>query len=126
MLSFLGTDSERGLQAVLAAAEQGRLYELKALLYANQGAENSGWLSEDLAAAAARSIPGIDVPRLLEDMGSGRVRDEMSEHAREAEQRGVNSTPTVLVGPTGGDLKVVQMQSASDLAAVESAIAAAG
>lgn len=124
-LAFIGPDSERGLRAVLAAGLQGRLYELRALLYANQGSENAGWLSEDLVEAAARSIPGLDVPRLLRDMESAEVSDLISQHADEAGRRGVNSTPTVLVGPTGGELRLVQMESAGDLAAVEAAIEAA-
>lgn len=124
-LSFLGPDSERGLRAILAAGLQGRLFELKALLYANQGAENSGWLSQDLVEAAARSIPGLDLPRLVEDMGSDAVDELMAQHEDEAERRGVDSTPTVLVGPTGGELRIVRMQSAGDLAAVEATIEAA-
>jgi protein-disulfide isomerase len=124
-MAFIGPDSERGLRAVLGAAEQDNLYELKALLYANQGGENAGWLTEDLVAAAARSIPGLAVEQLLDDMDSGAVGDELAAHAAEAERRGVNSTPTVLVGPTGGDLRIVQMSTASDVEAIEQAIAAA-
>lgn len=124
-LAFIGPDSERGLRAVLAAGEQDVLYELKALLYANQGHENVGWLTEDLVAAAARSIPQAAVARLLADMSSDVVAETMREHAREAQARGVDSTPTILVGPTGGDLALVPMQSPSDVAAIERAIAAA-
>jgi protein-disulfide isomerase len=124
-LAFIGPDSERGLRAVLAAGRQDRLYEMKALLYGNQGAENAGWLSEDLVEAAARSIPGVDVDRLVADMDSGEVSDRIADHAAEAERRGVNSTPTVLVGKTGGELEVVRMSTPSDVAAIEEAIAAA-
>lgn len=124
-LAFIGPDSERGLRAVLAAGMQNRLYEMKGLLFANQGAENSGWLSEELVAAAARSIPELDVEQLLDDMESEEVAELVAEHAADAERRGINSTPTVLVGRTGGELQLVQLASASDLAAVEKAIAAA-
>jgi protein-disulfide isomerase len=124
-LSFIGPDSERGMRAVLAAGLQNRAYELTSLFYANQGAENAGWLSDDLIAAAGRSIPGLDVEKLFDDMGSGTVDDLLEEHAADAETRGVNSTPTVLVGPTGGDLKVVQIESPSDVASIEEAIEAA-
>lgn len=124
-LTFLGPDSERGMRAVLAAGLQERLYEMKALLFANQGAENSGWLSDELIAAAGRSIPGLDVQQLVEDMESDAVDDLLAEHAADAERRGVNSTPTVLVGPTGGELQLVQLETASDVASIEAAIEAA-
>jgi protein-disulfide isomerase len=124
-LAFIGPDSERGLRAVLAAGLQDRLYEMKALLYANQGVENAGWLTEDLVEAAGRSIPGLDVQQLLDDMESDEVTSLVAEHAADAERRGVASTPTILVGRTGGELGIVEMSSPTDMAAIERAIAAA-
>ncbi len=124
-LAFLGPDSERGLRAVLAASRQNRGFELMELLYFNQGAENSGWLSQDVVEAAARSIPGIDADRLVDDMDSDAVSALLAGQAREAEERGVDSTPTIFVGPTGGELQRVQLSSPADLAGLEQAIAEA-
>jgi protein-disulfide isomerase len=87
-LAFVGPDSERGLHAALAAARQNRMFELAELLYYNQGHENSGWLSQDLVEAAARSLPGLDVTRLVADMDSAAVSDLVDEQAAEAERRG--------------------------------------
>jgi protein-disulfide isomerase len=124
-LAFLGPDSERGLRAVLAASRQDKMFELMELLYHNQGVENSGWLSQELVEAAARSIRGLDVPRLVDDMDSDSVSALLDAHAAEAARRGVDSTPTVLVGRTGGDVTRVELSSPSDVAALERAIAAA-
>jgi protein-disulfide isomerase len=124
-LAFIGADSERGLRAAYAASRQNRLFEFSELLYYNQGAENSGWLSQDLVEAAGRSLPGLDVARLVSDMDSDAVSDLIDDHAAEAEQRDVNSTPSVFVGPTGGDLELVTMTSVTDLEAIERAITAA-
>jgi protein-disulfide isomerase len=124
-LAFLGPDSERGLRAALAAGNQGSMFEFTELLYYNQGPENAGWLSQDLVESAARSVPGLDVARLVSDMDSGSVSDLVDAHRSEAERRGVDATPTIFVGPTGGELKRVSLSSPSDVAALESAIAAA-
>lgn len=124
-LRFLGADSERGLRAVLAAGRQDRLYELTELLYYNQGGENDGWLSQELVEAAARSIPGLDVAQLVDDMDSGEVSEAIEAHAAEAERLGVDSTPTVFVGETGGDLSRVELTSASDVDSIRQAIRAA-
>lgn len=124
-LAFLGPDSERGLRAVLAASRQDKMFEMMELLYHNQGVENSGWLSQELVEAAARSIRGLDVTRLVDDMDSASVSALLDAHAAEAARRGVDSTPTVLVGRTGGDVTQVELSSPSDVAALERAIAAA-
>ncbi len=124
-LTFLGPDSERGMRASFAAGRQGRMFELMELLYFNQGAENSGWLSQDLVETAARSVPGLDEARALAEMDSAAVSTLLEEHAEEAERRKVTGTPTIFVGPTGGELTRVTLSSATDVAAVERAIAAA-
>lgn len=124
-LAFLGPDSERGLRAVLAASRQDKMFEMMELLYHNQGVENSGWLSQELVEAAARSIRGLDVTRLVDDMDSASVSALLDAHAAEAARRGVDSTPTVLVGRTGGDVTQVELSSPSDVAALERAIATA-
>jgi protein-disulfide isomerase len=124
-LAFLGTDSERGMRASFAAGRQGRMFQLMELLYYNQGAENSGWLSQELVEAAARSVPGLDEARVLQEMDSAAVSNLLEEHAEEAERREVTGTPTIFVGPTGGELTRVTLSSATDVAAVEKAISAA-
>jgi len=66
VLDFIGPDSSRGRKAMLAAGSQNRAFNYAEILYFNQGTENTGWLSEDMVASAAASIPGLDVPKLLE------------------------------------------------------------
>jgi protein-disulfide isomerase len=124
-LAFIGPDSEKGMRAVLAAGLQDRLFELRSVLFANQGAENSGWVTDELIETAAGSIPGLDVQQLLDDMESDAVDELLAEHAADASGRGVNSTPTVLVGPTGGELQPVPLETPTDLASIEAAIEAA-
>jgi protein-disulfide isomerase len=124
-LAFLGPESERGMRAALAAARQNRLYEMLELLYYSQGPENSGWLTQELVEAAARSVPGIDSARLARDMESEAVSGLLAAHAAEAERREVSGTPTIFVGPTGGELSRVELAGATDVEALEQAIAAA-
>lgn len=123
LLAFIGPDSERGRAAALAAGRQGRLFDLVELLYDNQGAENAGWLSEAMVERAAASIPGLDVPALL----AARKDVAAEERAVEAQAKAdaVSSTPTVLVGRTGGRLREVALASPTDAAAVGAAIRAA-
>jgi len=55
------------------------------------------------------SIPGLDVGRWHEDATSGDVSTLIT--ADEADRDGVHSTPTLLLGPTGGTLTRLKLTS---------------
>ena len=124
-LAFIGPDSERGRDALIAAGEQNKLFNFLQLLYANQGTENTGWLDDDFVRLAAASIPGLDVPRLLEERSSDAVREQGEAFDAQAQEAGVQSTPTIMVGTSADTAEVVQMSSPTDTAAVTAAIEAA-
>ena len=124
-LAFIGPDSERGRDALIAAGEQNKLFNFLQLLYTNQGTENTGWLDDEFIRRAAASIPGLDVPRLLEDRSSDSVRAQGEEFDAQGEAAGVQSTPTVMVGKSAEDAEIVQMSSPTDTDAVMAAIDAA-
>jgi protein-disulfide isomerase len=122
LLAFIGPDSVRGRNAALAAGLQSRQFNFSELLYANQGTENTGWLDENMVVKAAASIPGLRVPQMLADAKSSQVSDTAKALDAEASAAGVNSTPTILVGPTGGTLTTVAMSSPTDYQAVSAAV----
>ena len=72
-IGFLGPDSQRGRLAALAAGKQNKLFNLTQLLYDNQGAENTGWLNDDMLKSAAESIPGLDAERMMSDRNSAEI-----------------------------------------------------
>jgi protein-disulfide isomerase len=107
-LAFLGPDSERGLRAVLAAGRQGRGWQMLTGLYARQGVENSGWLTDDMLRTVARS-GGVDAARMFRDMPSAGITAEMSTLATQATRDGIHGTPSLLVGQTGGHLQQITL-----------------
>jgi protein-disulfide isomerase len=119
-LAFLGPDSVRGRNAVIAAGRQNKLFDVVQLLYANQGSENTGWLDDALVEAAAHSVPSLEVARLIADAGSPAVARRARAFDVRATMDGVRSTPTILVGKTGGALRRVD---ATQLSAVIEALA---
>jgi protein-disulfide isomerase len=122
LLAFIGPDSVRGRNAALAAGLQNKQFNFSELLYVNQGTENTGWLDEKMVVAAGASIPGLRVPQMLSDASSSQVSDTAKAIDAEAKAAGVNSTPTILVGKTGGKLTTVSMSSPTDYQAVSAAI----
>jgi protein-disulfide isomerase len=122
LLAFIGPDSQRGRAAAIAAGGQGKLFHLVQLLYANQGAENSGWLSDDLLQAAVAGIPTLQLSRLLRDRDSVAAAQAGARFDAQAAAAGVQATPTIMVGSRGGPLSPVALATPHDLAAVSAAL----
>jgi protein-disulfide isomerase len=115
-LAFIGPDSTTALRAVVAAGNQNRLWDVLHLLYATQGAENSGWVTSDLLRAVAGRLPPFDAERMSKDTGTDAVTRTIAGFARAATADGVRSTPSFTVGRSGGELEPLAV-SALDPAA---------
>jgi protein-disulfide isomerase len=118
-LAFIGADSERAGRLAEAAAGQDRLWNVVDLLYANQGAENSGWASDALLRRVAGAVPGLDAERALAERDGAAVTARLRAAANLAERSGVQSTPTFLVGQ-GDSLRAVDATGLR--AAIEAAV----
>jgi len=93
-LAFLGPDSETGLRYILAAGLQDKLWQVQETLYARQGRENSGWVTDELVRELAEDIPGLDVERMFADADGPEVDALMQEATRQAQADQVPGTPT--------------------------------
>lgn len=109
------TDSERALRAAVAAGQQGRLWHVLELLYRNQGEEGTGWISDDVLRALLTAVPGLDVERVLRQRDDNSVSQTLTAWAAQASRDGVGGTPTFLIGRSGGELRPLQVPSASAL-----------
>ncbi len=91
-LAFIGPDSEKALLNVVAAGGQGKLFQLADALYANQGDENSGWVTDDLLKTLATGL-GLDYTKLKTDADGPAALQQANSMAAEGEQRKVPGTP---------------------------------
>jgi protein-disulfide isomerase len=115
-LAFLGPDSVRALRVTLAAGRQNRLWDVLEGLYYRQGAENSGWVTEEMLheVAGHRAIAGSGAPWVDREL------------TKSAQAAGVAGTPAFQIGRTGGSLELVQVNSLGPEGlrpAIESALA---
>jgi protein-disulfide isomerase len=110
-LAFVGADSEKALRAVAAAGEQNKLWNVLELLYASQGTENTGWVTDSLLESVGASVPGLNATRMLADGDSKTVDAAILTAAKQADAAGISSTPSFQVGRSGGALEVVELKS---------------
>ena len=101
-LAFIGPDSEKALLYALAAGEQGKLWQYADALYANQGSENSGWVTDELLEQLAGEF-GLDWAKLQADADGPVTLQQGNAMATEAEQRGVPGTPWFYVQVGDGE-----------------------
>lgn len=125
VLAFIGPDSGRGRNAMVAAGLQGKAFNFAQLLYDNQGTENTSWLSDDMVARAAGSIPGLDPRQLFAVRDSDPVKKEAATFDERATGQHVTSTPTIFIGTSAANAAKVSLNSPTDEGSLVSAIRAA-
>jgi protein-disulfide isomerase len=119
-LSFLGDDSVTAGQAASAAAKQNKLWNFADVLYYNQGEENTGYVTQQFIDRVNKAA-GVDSAEADAFAKSAAAREPLGAANTLANQYGVDSTPTILVGKRGGTLKTVEA-AATDVGAYKSAI----
>jgi protein-disulfide isomerase len=119
-LSFLGKDSVTAGRAAAAAGEQNRLWNFVDVFYFNQGEENSGYVTPSFLQRIEKAA-GVDPARADPFAASPASQKPLAAADALANQLGVQSTPTILVGKRGGKLTAVQADP-TDVGAFKSAI----
>lgn len=95
-IEVIGPNSVKGLRAIYAAGQQNRLWNMVDALYARQGEENSGWITDAVIRSAAKDA-GADPDAILNASSSAAVTAQLQRSAREASQARVQGTPTFVV-----------------------------
>jgi protein-disulfide isomerase len=119
-LSFLGKDSVTAARAAAGAAQQNKLWNFVDVFYYNQGEENSGYVTPAFLERISRAA-GVDPVKANAYAASKASLKPLTAANRLADQSGVQSTPTILVGKRGGALTPVQADP-TDVGTFKSAI----
>jgi protein-disulfide isomerase len=111
-LSFLGPDSEKGLRIAIAAGIQAnKLWDVVGLLYAEQGTENSGWLTDAKVDEILAQVPGLDAAKVKALANSEAVTKEAAAVRQQAKTLAVAGTPSFAVSIAGGKPYPIQVAS---------------
>ena len=110
-VSFIGTDSSRAAQMAAAAGLQNKLWPYVDIFYANQEAENSGYVTDDFLRRVGGGVVGLDVDKAMDDRGLPTVQRQLDEAQTEWQTNGFTGTPSFLIGRTGGQLNALEITS---------------
>lgn len=109
-LAFLGPDSLKAGRAAAAAAQQNKLWEFTDVLYNNQGAENSGYITSKYLDSIFDGA-GVDKVKANSFMKTSASKDPVTEATDLGEKYGVIQTPTFVAGPTSGAKDIIEVNN---------------
>jgi protein-disulfide isomerase len=99
-MHFLGPDSTTAAQVAAGAERQGKLWPFLEAFYANQGQENSGYVTDEFLRQVA-SAAGVDADEAIAQANGDFAQRRLDRAETEARQLGVESTPTLVVSGNG-------------------------
>jgi protein-disulfide isomerase len=108
LLTFIGPDSEKAALAAAAAGEQDLQFNFQDLFFFNQGQENSGYVTDAFIDKLYKAA-GVDIAKATKAREDGATREPIEQAQADAEEYGVVSTPSFVLGPTGGPYEKVEL-----------------
>jgi protein-disulfide isomerase len=103
-LSFIGPGSVQAGRAAAAAARQNKLWNFVDLMYLNQGAENTGYVTPTYLRQLLRAIPGLNIAAALSASQERAADSALTQANNLAVKDGITGTPSFLIGRANGPL----------------------
>ncbi len=112
-LTFIGPDSEKAARAAAGAGQQDKQFTFTDLWYFNSGEENSGYVT-DAFIDKIYDGAGVDKPKanLYRKTQSSKAQGQAAEAG--AQKYGVVSTPSFVIGKTGGPYQKLEIDTSSE------------
>jgi protein-disulfide isomerase len=98
--AFIGPDSLTAARAAEAAGKQNKLWQFVDVFYNNQGTENTDYVTDKFLEKMAKGA-GVNPQKMLADRQDPNVDQAIAQVQQEAQQAGVNSTPTFVIKKAG-------------------------
>ncbi len=105
-LHFIGSDSTKAAKVAAGAQAQGHFWPFLEAFYADQGAENSGYVTDAFLRNVAKAS-GVDATKALAYANTSAAKAKLAAADSQAGTLGINATPTFVVESANGTKKVV-------------------
>ena len=108
--------------AALAAGKQNKMWNYLETFYHEQGAEDSGYVTEQYLRGLAQQVPGLNIPKWSSERTKSEFANQIEADAQAANAAGFTGTPAFLIGHTGGSPKTLEYSSLEDPSSFDKAI----
>jgi protein-disulfide isomerase len=109
-------------KAAYAAGAQNKAWHFIELFYNEQGAEDSGYVTEKYLQNIAQQVPGLDLAKWQSERSNPKYEAEIAADQQAANNNNLTGTPSFLIGKSGSALKKYEYSSLEDPAGFEEAI----
>ena len=109
-VEVIGPQSVPAAAAAGAAGEQGRYWSFIEVFYGNQGAENSGYVTDDFLTAVAKAAGVPDIGKWNNDRKSSKWAAQVKQHQTEFQDFGFTGTPSFAIQSGNGPSKPIPGQ----------------
>lgn len=110
--AILGEDSILAAKAALAAAEQDKYWDFVETFYAEQGIENTGYVTDEFLTDVAEKAGVPDIDQWNTDRESDKVEQQLLDVDETATKQGFTGTPSFAIRGADGELTTVEANSA--------------
>ena len=108
--------------AALAAGKQAKLWNFIETFYHEQGAEDSGYVTEQYLRNLAEQVPGLNMAQWTSERTKPEFASDIESDAQAANAAGFTGTPSFLIGHTGGAAKTLEYSNLEDPTSFNEAI----
>jgi protein-disulfide isomerase len=108
--------------AALAAGKQNKGWNYIELFYHEQGAEDTGYVTESYLQGLAQQVPGLNLANWSTARNDPTLAAQVTGDAQTANLEGFTGTPSFLIGKTGGTVSKFESPSLTEPAGFEAAI----
>ena len=122
-LHFIGDDSTKAAKVAAGAEQQGKLWPFIETFYANQGEENSGYVTDSFLKGIAASA-GVNYDQALAYSKTDGAQATLDKADADAQTVGADSTPTFTIKQGNGAEKVLVVGPTGLIEALDSALQA--
>jgi protein-disulfide isomerase len=121
-LSFIGPDSITAAKYAAGAEQQGKLWSFVETFYANQGQENSGYVTDDFLSSVATTA-GVNAGAAKTFAGGDTAQKALDTANADAQAVGADSTPTFTIKKGDGSEQILQVGAGDIKPALDKALA---
>ncbi|HMT06226.1 MAG: thioredoxin domain-containing protein [Solirubrobacterales bacterium] len=112
--AILGPESALAAKAALAAGEQNRMWNFIEAFYANQGIENTGYVTDEFLTDIAEDAGIPDIDKWNEDREKPALEEELASIDETASGEGFSGTPSFAIRDADGALTPINDTQSSE------------